>query len=225
VLGLLFPQRCLVCRLPGEGVCEPCRAALPLIRAPLCERCGAPTAWPVRRCGECSGRRLAFEEARAAVAYDQAVRTIVAGWKDRGLRRLAAVSAGVLAEALVPPRVQAATFVPAERERRRKRGHHPAEALARELAARWDLPLADLLVRRPGPPQRGLGRLERRRNVREVFTARAGSPRKVLLIDDVYTSGATANAAASALRRAGAREVHVVTFARAIRGYTVRPQA
>jgi predicted amidophosphoribosyltransferase len=225
VLGLLFPERCLVCRLPGASVCLSCHAALPSVRAPICARCGAPTAWPVQRCSECSGRRLAFATARAAVVYDDAARAIVAAWKERGLRRLAAFAADVVAESLRPPAVATITFVPAEPERRLKRGHHPAKALAAELAVRWDLPPADLLTRRPGPRQRGLGRSERRRNVREAFSPRCKAPRTVLLVDDVYTSGATANAAASALRRAGASTVHVVAFARAVRGYSIRASA
>jgi predicted amidophosphoribosyltransferase len=225
VLGLLFPERCLVCRLPGACVCLSCRAALPSVTAPICGRCGAPTAWPVRRCSECSGRRLAFATARAAVVYDDAARAIVGAWKERGLRRLATFAADVVAESLRPPAATTITFVPAEPERRLKRGHHPARALAHELAARWEISPADLLTRRPGPRQRGLTRAERRRNVREAFSPRCEAPRTVLLVDDVYTSGATANAAASALRRAGASRVHVVAFARAVRGYSIRASA
>jgi ComF family protein len=218
VLDLLLPQRCVVCGRAGAQVCAHCREALPRLGWPCCERCGKPGAWPVRRCVECAGRRLAFASARAAVAYDDRVRRVVAAWKERGLRRLAALAADVVAEVVAPPDVHAVTFVPAARDRDLKRGHHPAERLAHELAARWQLPLAALL-RRSGPAtrQRGATLAERRGNVRNAFSARRESPRRVILVDDVYTSGATATAAASALRKAGAREVHVVTFARALR--------
>jgi predicted amidophosphoribosyltransferase len=78
--------------------------------------------------------------------------------------------------------------------------------------------LEALLVRgRGSPKQRDLTRTERRRNVATAFEAARGAPSRVMLVDDVYTTGATANAAASALRKAGAREVEVVTFARTIR--------
>jgi predicted amidophosphoribosyltransferase len=98
-----------------------------------------------------------------------------------------------------------------------QRGHHPAEALARELARRWSLDMAAPLRRtRPVRPQRGLTRAERRRNVAGAFDARS-PPRSVLVVDDVYTTGATANAASSSLRAAGARRVEIVTFARVIR--------
>jgi len=207
-----------VCAASGEELCAGCREGLPLLRPPLCERCGAPTAWPVRRCRECSGRRLAFASARAAVEYDERIRRLVAGWKERGLRRLSARLADVVVASVERPHVAALTFVPPDRERVLKRGHHPAERLARELGERWKLPVAPLLGRtRAVPHQRGLSLADRRRNVAGAFRPAAKSPARVALVDDVYTSGATANAAASALRKGGARRVEVVTFARVVR--------
>ena len=218
MLDLLLPQRCLACRRTGKPVCAVCLAALPRIVPPCCERCGAPTAWPVRRCAECSGRRLAFASARAAVAYDDRVRRIVAGWKEQGLRRLAEAAADLVTQALPAPSVDALTFVPPDRERRLQRGHHPAERLARELGSRWELPVLDALRRtRPSTRQRGLDIVARKRNVRGAFAAAKSVPARICLVDDVFTSGATASAAASALRSRGAREVHVITLARTLR--------
>jgi len=217
VLDLLLPQRCLACAQPGPQVCDRCRSKLRRIGPPLCERCGAPTAWPVRRCRECSGRRLAFAQARAAIEYDVTARRVVAAWKERGLRRIAAWAADVVVETLSRPNVYCIVSVPSDHDRRLKRGHHAATGLARELGVRWELPVESLIERtRPSTPQRGLDDAARRRNVAGAFRAHA-SPRRVLLVDDVYTTGATANAAASALRRAGARRVEVAAFARAIR--------
>jgi ComF family protein len=184
----------------------------------VCALCGAPTAWPLRRCVECAGRRLAFTRARAAVEYEAPVRRIVGAWKERGLRRLAAWAAAVVADSVEPPDTERLTFVPADRDRRLQRGHHAAEALARELARTWGIGLEPYLVRARGSPrQRGLTRSGRRENVAAAFTAVRSPPRRVTLVDDVYTTGATANAAAVALRKAGAEEVEVVTFARTIR--------
>jgi predicted amidophosphoribosyltransferase len=146
------------------------------------------------------------------------VRPFVRAWKERGLRRLASVAAEFLAEVVAPPVVAALVFVPPDRDRSLRRGHHPAERLAAELAARWELPVAPLLVRtHPVTRQTGLPLGARRRNVSGAFRATARPPPRVALVDDVYTSGATANAAASALRKAGARRVEVLTFARAVR--------
>lgn len=172
--------------------------------------------WPVDRCRECAGRRLAFASARAAVGYDAAARRLVHAWKERGLRRLAAEIAVLVAERLPPPEVDALTFVPADRGRRLERGHNPAERLALELAVLWELPCAPLLERTRGGRQRGSSVAERR-TVRGAFRPAADAPRKVAVIDDVYTTGATAAAAATALRAAGARRVEAIAFARALR--------
>jgi len=216
MLDLLLPQRCVVCGCGGSQLCAGCREELPRIDPPLCACCGAPTAWPVERCRECAGRRLAFASARAAVGYDAAARRLVHAWKERGLRRLAAEAARLVAERLPPPEVDALTFVPADRGRRLARGHNPAERLALELAEVWELPCLPLLERTRGGRQRGSSAAERR-TVRGAFRATSAAPRRVAVIDDVYTTGATAAAAASALRAGGARRVEVVAFARALR--------
>jgi ComF family protein len=218
VLDVLLPQRCLVCGLPGGEVCGGCRSELRRIGPPLCERCGAPTAWPVRRCAECVGRRLAFARAREAVEYDEPVRRVVAAWKERGLRRIAAWAAAVVVEEVTRPDVACLVWVPGDVDRRLKRGHHAAERLARELATAWELPALPLLARARGSsPQRGKSRHDRRRNVAGALRPAGRIPSRIALVDDVYTTGATVNAAASALRRGGARHVEVVTFARTIR--------
>jgi predicted amidophosphoribosyltransferase len=225
LLDLVLPRRCVVCRRSGVDLCTACLSAVERIRPPLCERCGAPVQWPVRRCTECAGRRLAFATARAAVAYDEAVRALVSAWKEHGLRRLAGPAADLVAEVVPPPRVDVLVPVPPDADRALARGHHPAAALAVELGERWDLPVERLVVRtRRTPRQRGLALAERRRNVARTFAAVRAPPR-IGLVDDVYTTGSTVTAAASALRRAGARRVEAVTFARAVRGYTVRALA
>ncbi len=216
MLELLLPQRCVVCGCGGRQLCADCRDELQRIEPPLCARCGAPTAWPVERCRECAGRRLGFANATAAVGYDAAARRLVHAWKERGLRRLAAAAAQIVAERLPPPEVDALTFVPADRGRRLERGHNPAQRLALELAALWELPCLPLLVRTRGGRQRGSSAVERR-TLRGAFRATSTAPRKVAVIDDVYTTGATAAAAASALRAAGARRVEAIAFARALR--------
>ncbi len=151
LLDLLVPRRCAACGRLGAALCPPCLARLPRLRGPCCARCGAPTAWPVKRCLECSGRRLAFASARAAVAYRAAVRPLVAAWKDRGLRQLAEEAADIIVETVERPGAGALTFVPPDGDRSVKRGHHPAERLAQALAARWELPVLAALARRGIP--------------------------------------------------------------------------
>lgn len=139
-------------------------------------------------------------------------------WKERGLRTLASEAAALAVEMLPAPDVSAIAFVPPDRARGLERGHQPAQRFARELGERWSLPVASLLARtRPVSRQRGLALADRRRNVAGAFAPAGASPSRVALVDDVYTSGSTANAAASALRKAGARRVEVITFARVVR--------
>ena len=146
------------------------------------------------------------------------MRTFVSAWKERGLRRLARLAAELIAVELPRPDVRALAFVPPDLDRALRRGHHPAERLATELGERWALPVESVLARAgSAPPQRGLALAARRRNVAGAFHASARAPATVALVDDVYTSGATVSAAASALRKAGARRVEAITLARAVR--------
>ena len=217
-LDLLLPERCAVCDLPGTGLCSSCRRALTRLVPPVCERCGSPGPWPVRRCAECTGRRLAFVEARSAIVYDVRARALVRCWKERGRRRLAREAALLVAETIPRPQTECLVPVPGDPERAWRRGDVPARALAHELGSIWYMATLDALERvRALPRQRGLSLDERRRNVRESVVAKQALPAAVCVVDDVYTSGATADACARACRRAGARQVRVVTLARAVR--------
>jgi predicted amidophosphoribosyltransferase len=218
LLGLVLPSCCAGCGVPGASLCERCLASIVRIGPPVCERCGCPGAWPVRRCVECTGRRLGFVRARAAIVYDGRVRPLVSAWKERGRRDLVQPFAALVEEVVARPEADVVTFVPGDRERGRARGHVPAARLARALGDRWDLPTDGLLARSgPSTRQAGLPRAQRRANVRGLFVARRDVGGRIVLVDDVYTTGATAAACATALRRAGARSVEVVCLARAVR--------
>ena len=139
-------------------------------------------------------------------------------WKERGRRRLARDAAALVAEVVPRPMVAALVPVPGDPERALRRGDVPSRGLAIELGSIWALETVDVLERRHAlPPQRGLALDERRRNVRGSVVASRAVPAQVCVVDDVYTSGATADACASACRRVGARHVQVVTLARAVR--------
>ena len=218
IVDVLVPERCAACGAGETPLCRVCRGLLVRLGPPLCARCGTPTAWPVARCAECAGRRVSFRTARAAVAYDGPARALVSAWKERGLRRLAETAGDLVAETVPRPHADGLAFIPGDPERTLWRGQNTAEALARALAVRWELAVLDVLDRTgQTAKQRGLSRSARRANVRGSFATRASAPALVVLVDDVYTTGATVGAAARELRRAGARVVDVVTFARAIR--------
>jgi ComF family protein len=152
------------------------------------------------------------------VAYAGPARPLLHAWKEHGLRPVAGLAADLVVAHLERPAADVIAYIPPDGARQLRRGHHPAERLAQELGRRWGLETARLLERtRPGARQTGLARAERRANVRGAFSARAAAQGTVVLVDDVYTTGATTGAAAAALRAAGAARVEVVTFARTVR--------
>ena len=139
-------------------------------------------------------------------------------WKERGLRHLAPLAAELVLTQTERPAADVITYIPPDRVRQLERARHPAQALAHELAARWRLPCEALLERkRVTERQASLPLALRGGNVRNVFGVQGRVSGRVLLVDDVYTSGSTSSAAAGALRRAGAARVEVLTFVRAIR--------
>ncbi len=139
-------------------------------------------------------------------------------WKERGLRHAANLAAELVLERIPVPEADAVTYIPRDEGRYLERGHHPAERLARCLSASWGIECAALLTRRRAVErQAGLSLVDRRRNMRGAFQARGRIPTAVALIDDVYTTGSTCAAAATALRAGGARRVEVITLARAVR--------
>jgi predicted amidophosphoribosyltransferase len=188
------------------------------MRPPRCARCGAPTAWQVERCRECAGRRLAFASATSAYAYAGPAVPFVHAWKERGLRHLAPLAAELVLAVLERPSADVITYIPPDPVRQLERARHPAQALAYELGVRWQIECVPLLARsRLTKRQATLPLAGRGGNVRDLFAPTHAVRSRVVLIDDVYTSGSTANAGATALRRGGASRVEVMTFARAVR--------
>lgn len=156
--------------------------------------------------------------ARAAIVYDAGARRLVRAWKERGRRGLARDAARLVADLLALPDAECLVPVPGDVVRAWERGDTPSRSLALELGRAWSVPVVDALCRTQAlRPQRGLSLDERRRNVRGSVVAREPLPPSVCVIDDVYTSGATVDACATAAKRAGARRVSVVTLARAVR--------
>lgn len=233
VLDLVLPPLCLRCGTVVDeprALCGGCWSAITFLGPPCCETCGVPFPYPMpagSQCGACLQHTPAFDRARSALLYDDAARPLVLGFKhaDRihATRAYAAwmVRAGrdVLRDAdLVVP-------VPLHRFRLWQRRYNQSALLAQALARETGLPYRpDILVRRRRTPsQGGLGRAARARNVRAAFrVGRAAKTlidgRAIVLIDDVITTGATAEECARTLKAAGAAAVFVITLARALRG-------
>ena len=234
---LLLPAECLLCRAlfsfrdAARLVCDVCRHRWRPVRPPWCARCGQPEP-SFGRCRLCAAWPAAFGVARSAVWLDAGAREAVHALKYGGLPRIATDLAVAMAGLDVPGR-EAGLLVPVPlgRARIRDRGYNQSERLARALGRRWQRPVVDLLVRsRDTAAQTALTPEARLANVAGAFAMRnaecgmrnEGRPansalgRPLVLVDDVFTTGATLAEAARALDRAGARTVAAVTFGRAV---------
>ena len=243
LLDLVFPRRCVVCRAAGTWLCEACAADLHPLPDDRCRRCGAPLrragrpARPARSgrpargmpaCRECAGRDLAFAAASAAFCYDGPARALVTACKFRALRSLTDDMAGRAAPAFAVAVANAGgdvvvTSVPAHRGHQLDRGFDLAEGFARRLARDAGLTYAPLLRRvRHGARQSGLDRASRAANVHHAFALREGGfgvlnrLKRVIIVDDVYTTGETLNQCAEALAQASPDPL-AFTFARTVR--------
>ena len=236
LVALFAPPGCAACRAPlddaREPVCADCRRALPWLRGPRCARCGLPPP-----CRPCPAARAAFDRAWAPLAYAGPARDLVTALKFRGALALAdlmaAQIAAALPEDLAGPKTAgegepgepapdgtgpAIVPVPTHPASVRARGFDQAERLAEALSRRTGLPL-DACLRRDGTATRQIGTSRRRRmqQNRIEIEAAGAVPKTALLLDDVHTTGATLDAAAQALKRAGAKQVHAVSYARTLR--------
>ena len=237
IVSVFFPAGCRICetlltsasRVP---ICADCLASFARVPAIVCEICGRPLPGLARKEGEpllcpaCQDRTYAFEKARSFAVYEGAVVRVIlllkfeqieplGAWFAERLTELVNTEAAALAADVVVP-------VPLHRERQRERGYNQAALLSKPLAKKLRLPhKAVLLMRTRARPDKQILSLEERwESVRGAFATRQGSQvdnLRVLLVDDVLTTGATLDACARALREAGAKSVIGLTLARAVR--------
>ena len=229
LFDVILPPRCKKCGalvVEDDGLCSDCWASVTLLGPPCCASCGLPFDYdvgPGALCGACMAVPPSFDVARSALVYDDVSREMILRFKygsDEALCRLFArwmVSAGAdlfAAQSIIVP-------VPLHPWRRIRRRFNQSALLATEIARLTGLPHDPLsLVRvKRTPSQGGLGRKARKLNVRGAFAVRPDrreriAGRRIILIDDVWTSGATAEACIRACRRAGAGSVSLLTLAR-----------
>jgi ComF family protein len=230
-LGFFYPNVCQFCQAhratEREGyVCAECWTQVRFIRPPFCERCGLPFAGDLTtkfECTNCRELELHFSSARSAVVAKTLVLEVIHRFKysralwhenflaDLLLREAAPVLRGQQWDAIVP--------VPLHPKKLREREFNQAEILARRLGAAVNLPVDEQILRRTVPTvtQTFLTRAQRAKNMDSAFAANEKlAGKKIIVVDDVFTTGATTSACAQALRAGGAGEVCVWTVARGL---------
>ncbi len=225
----VYPPACLICReaIDGAGqLCPACWREVHFLAGPVCDRCGIPFDFELPEgalCASCVATPPQFDRARAVFMYTETSKRLVLSLKHGDRTDLAPVLAAWMARAGRDMFAEADLVVPVPLHWRRRvwRRFNQSAELARPLSRETGVPahLALLERHRPGPSQGALSRRARGRNVAGSFRLRADEKESVegqhiVLIDDVMTTGATANACARTLRRAGARQIDVLTVAR-----------
>jgi ComF family protein len=216
---LLFPPQCALCDAGGALLCDACVYALPRAEGARCDRC-----WmPVRAgafCRRCTDEPPSYTSIRAPFIMEDGARRLAHELKYEGLTSLAEPMARLMAPRIDPASLEVVVPVPLHPSRERSRGYNQAAELARHFAAVASIrcePRALRRVRNTEPLAKTMHREERRAIVAGAFAARAErvDGLRVLLVDDVVTTGATLDACAAALLDAGAASVRCVTWARA----------
>lgn len=217
---LIYPASCLLCSAPGLHFCAACRAALASSALAACPRCAADLG-PYAQCSACPRERFAFDAALRLASYEGLARSTVLRLKWGWSETLAELLGQLWAQTQTCPEpVDAIVPVPLHWSRRLRRGYNQAESLARGLARVWNIPVQSrwLWRVRATADQKSFGRAGRRVNLNGAFAVRRGldlQGRRLLLVDDVMTSGATCHEAARALKVAGASRVIAAVLARA----------
>lgn len=209
---LVAPPACVVCGDEGRVVCARCANDLTSPQPTMCFWCGTPSP-KGRTCQRCKSV-IALDGLVVASHYDGPARELIGLLKYHHQRDAAGALAGTLTPLLDPAAFDVVTSVPVATSRLRQRGYNQSELIAKAVARSLALPCRPLLRRLRNTQQVGKSRQQRLSQVGGVFVARGTPPLRVLVIDDVLTTGATLNACAVALRQAGAFEVWGAVTAR-----------
>ena len=227
LLDWLYPPTCIACgqiialhdtQPRSMGLCGRCQTLFTPVTGPICHTCGVPTERPVQRCVTCFGKDRHFTTNRAGFLYDDLMRDMMHELKFRQMKQIAHSLGKLWANHLDFTWEKGAALVPLplHPQKQRERGFNQAEVLARELSETLHIPLIQAIERTVDtPPQSGLHPRQRVENVHGVFeVAKNVSPagNTYIIVDDIYTTGASMNECARVLKDAGAVDVFGLTL-------------
>ncbi|MBO5572753.1 MAG: ComF family protein [Clostridium sp.] len=223
---LLYPRRCPVCDrivLPkGEYICPECRSLLSPVKEPVCMKCGKEIQDASQEyCRDCIRHRRSFEYAVSVYNYTETASESLSAVKYKNRRDYldfyAAEAVRVLGRKLAAMGADCMIPVPVHPKRMRKRGFNQAQILAEKVGTALGIPVEEgfLIRNRNTAPQKILSPAERLRNLEQAFLTAERAPagmRRVILVDDIYTTGATAEACTRVLKASGVEKVYVFTI-------------
>jgi ComF family protein len=220
-LNVVYPTRCPICKSYSVNlICDNCFAELDWITSPICRYCGKPTLHWVSKCRSCQGRRLHFDTCRSLYLYRGRARDLVKAFKYKNQRRLALLLGIHLAKLVKDSKIDKITWVPASKSKSVSRGYNQSKILAQQLARYLDGKPTELLgLKKTTSDQSRLNFKERQKNVKDAFCYLGKfnlNGARVVIVDDVYTTGSTVSECSRILRVNGAGQIQVVTVARTL---------
>ncbi len=224
LVDAVFPRICPVCNKivspAGSDICPDCARKLTFTEPPVCTRCGKPVDDKELLCRDCMKGKHVYDEGCAALIYDEYMSKSIYRFKYNGKREFAHFYGRVMYECLADKigtwGVDAIVPVPIHRKRLAKRGYNQAALIAKELGKRLRIPVNERIIVRSGATgaQKRLSARERQNNLKKAFkvTQNVVKLDSVLIVDDIYTTGATVDAMARVLKNAGVKRVYFATL-------------
>ena len=222
ILELLYPSTCIFCgRLCKEGICRICRENVEYIREPRCKKCGKPIdSQEEEFCYDCRRQTFHYEQGRSLWLHKDPVSSSIYALKYKNRRVYGEVYARELAtrfERIIRFwQVDVIIPVPIHKKKRRKRGFNQAEIIAKEVGRLLNIPVncTSVVREKDTTPQKELSSRSRRKNLKKAFrvTDERVKRKRVLLIDDIYTTGSTIDSIAEILRKAGCEKIYFLTI-------------
>lgn len=222
IVSLVFPRRCPVCDevlMAGKYICEDCRKKLYFIKEPVCKKCGKTLEQEQQEyCSDCVRKKHFFVQGKAVFAYQKEMKKSMYRFKYSNKREYAdfyAAEAAKLYSGWVKHReIEVIVPIPMYFWKKRRRGYNQAEVFARRLGKQLHIPVTGKIVKRirNTRPQKELNDVERKENLKKAFKIAPDivKYRKILLVDDIYTTGSTMDAVAEVLLEAGVKEVYFI---------------
>ena len=226
LVDLIFPPRCVICKnINQKTICDDCLRKVVYLKSPICRICGKPRDkyFVGDMCEDCKRGNVPFIVARSVVLYDGVMKDAIHKFKFCGKKGLSGALGRILVSYLATGDIPIGEIdliipVPLSSKRERQRGYNQSRLLVEEISRVYSKKIDDtsLVKAKDVAPQFELSRKERLTNVKGAFSSAPLTGMNVLLIDDIYTTGATVREASKALKASGAKNVYVLTLARAV---------